>query len=1224
MLFSSILLGICQSTASRLLAKGLEKPVKNIFNPDKSYEKKLSRIIKETIEEYETKFPVSAEGKKFPFYHSKDIFEILSEHVLFETNKLPELTSTYEKYPNIIPATSEQLQAFYSLFLEKVGKDNELKQLFAESKYKEKIIEIDSAIRSIAADIKTVTGAVEEIAQNFRQDGMPVITPYFVRRKEEEELQSILDDRDILLLTGISFCGKSQLAKKIALGLVNKGYQYSYSDDIGEAIRFLRSTTSKRVFLLEDPFGHNSQSENDLNLRKVKELINNLPTGNKLIITSRIEVLKGMMSASSVDECSIGRHSWVDLTNRDPSFLSKVWKSLCEKNKIPEAVNAAINLYLSSANHSGAYIQVGQLAHLTNIPVEKLVGKNLESLLHLAGADSKDISIEIVNRGVVSYELFMALGLAASTTVSIGLEDLSFILSASTLEPGYISSEAQEFSSYSYQNRRNSIESEFPKYESSIQLSHEYLTELGFFQKRGFISITDNRISFTHPTYREAARYLLLSNNVLFFSSIDKIIRKVTVCLSSTSVLNCVKQFDFIYRSSTSEECKRIIRNHALAANRFSIFPGVRDNCFSFLLSILADLTGDAHEEILHSLQRRVSSRDVLWSNDIPYITPSGTVGLFDHLRDAATPNELEHTLNRINSSEYVQVSKVWDLILAIQNGSFKKFPNSLGLKYILNCDEVFVRQKIAHLIMIRSFPDDEEILDAIFSDDHPAVIFEGVKAAILKFASFIKSDQEKIRPYLVTAMSNPFVITRGNSFLSTFGIDYGSESIHWPSVSEKDKKIIWKLWSQLFQVFLKNYPRGLRFPNTGRFGSTLDESAKFISGKEGIEICKEYYNWIDRFLKFSVPDTYEFGLLPYLLDVTSKNTKGRFDLFKKIFSHSDTNFVTYSLSWALSYWKDLTGKEKNIILKILRSNRPDIRWLLATAITRSKVPVEIAEQVFKDGHYFEKEVAIFVQSLPPQLLEDSLSVFFGHPQPLGYLGLDHCPSTIWHKVMAWILSNEYHTGFDLCLREFVGNGLNGFASEIKNDLNLWSELCMKSSNKKRLAERLIFETARTTCNLDSAKEFWTSLIAGYKAAHNLSELSDLIVANILKLQAYNPEDLFEFFDSSFFEDELLVRMNFDKSLIDLLWMIKDDKISSEEACKKIESLLAANNPKDLKLEASFKYIGRVMNSSLSKFPCLKRLEIIENPIRIDVETRWKEFSDDYELNNWVNSHADS
>ncbi|NMB42664.1 MAG: hypothetical protein GX995_00865, partial [Clostridiales bacterium] len=88
----------------------------------------------------------------------------------------------------------------------------------------------------------------------------------YISRIERESCRKILSTNNVLLLTGISFCGKSYLAKDIAQEYLENGYRVKrvgelYGDD--GAISFIRhGSIEDRMLILEDPFGQ-VETKND-------------------------------------------------------------------------------------------------------------------------------------------------------------------------------------------------------------------------------------------------------------------------------------------------------------------------------------------------------------------------------------------------------------------------------------------------------------------------------------------------------------------------------------------------------------------------------------------------------------------------------------------------------------------------------------------------------------------------------------------------------------------------------------------------------------------------------------------------------------------------------------------------------------------------------------------------------------------------------------------------
>ncbi|WP_394265678.1 NACHT domain-containing protein [Bergeyella zoohelcum] len=139
----SVILYIGKILMEQLIAEKGYGFFKKIFFQNKKYSKRLSKIIRKTIDEFEKRHPVQKSGSKFPFYHSQIVFEQLMKYVLFKKNSenIDKLLEELKKNPNIIVPSKEEIISFYELFYKNINCDNELKALFIEENYKEKIFE---------------------------------------------------------------------------------------------------------------------------------------------------------------------------------------------------------------------------------------------------------------------------------------------------------------------------------------------------------------------------------------------------------------------------------------------------------------------------------------------------------------------------------------------------------------------------------------------------------------------------------------------------------------------------------------------------------------------------------------------------------------------------------------------------------------------------------------------------------------------------------------------------------------------------------------------------------------------------------------------------------------------------------------------------------------------------------------------------------------------------
>ena len=89
-------------------------------------------------------------------------------------------------------------------------------------------------------------------------------------------------------MTGVSQCGKTELAKKIANAYVDMGFNKirSTSELLTIENFFNQNPSENKIAILEDPFGHIKPKEGTTELKKrISDICHSLPSHHKLIIT---------------------------------------------------------------------------------------------------------------------------------------------------------------------------------------------------------------------------------------------------------------------------------------------------------------------------------------------------------------------------------------------------------------------------------------------------------------------------------------------------------------------------------------------------------------------------------------------------------------------------------------------------------------------------------------------------------------------------------------------------------------------------------------------------------------------------------------------------------------------------------------------------------------------------------------------------------------------------
>ncbi|WP_181871960.1 NACHT domain-containing protein [Bergeyella zoohelcum] len=161
----SVILYIGKILIEQLIAEKGYGFFKKIFFQNKKYSKRLSKIIRKTIDEFEKRHPVQKSGSKFPFYHSQIVFEQLMKYVLFKKNSenIDKLLEELKKNPNIIVLSKEEIISFYELFYKNINCDNELKALFIKENYQEKIFENSNDLSILIEGQNRIETKIDEI-----------------------------------------------------------------------------------------------------------------------------------------------------------------------------------------------------------------------------------------------------------------------------------------------------------------------------------------------------------------------------------------------------------------------------------------------------------------------------------------------------------------------------------------------------------------------------------------------------------------------------------------------------------------------------------------------------------------------------------------------------------------------------------------------------------------------------------------------------------------------------------------------------------------------------------------------------------------------------------------------------------------------------------------------------------------------------------------------------
>ncbi|MDM1680770.1 ATP-binding protein [Myroides odoratimimus] len=163
-----VLVSIVVYVSSRFIDQFLQEEgygkIKAFFFPKKTYQRRLIKIIHETIDDFEKKELKKITFGKIYFYHSQVLFEELNKCILFNNLETDynSLILLLKSNSNIIVPDISELKEFYDIFVNKMKNDKQLKKLFIEENYKIKIFQLAENINNLERKIDEQSLVIQE------------------------------------------------------------------------------------------------------------------------------------------------------------------------------------------------------------------------------------------------------------------------------------------------------------------------------------------------------------------------------------------------------------------------------------------------------------------------------------------------------------------------------------------------------------------------------------------------------------------------------------------------------------------------------------------------------------------------------------------------------------------------------------------------------------------------------------------------------------------------------------------------------------------------------------------------------------------------------------------------------------------------------------------------------------------------------------------------------
>ena len=874
----------------------------------------------------------------------------------------------------------------------------------ARSQVNQVITELLEAVRSARDQRSDCFANVVRTLISWRDADLVLEPATIVDREDIELLESVLLQERLLLLRGRSQCGKSITARMLLARMRTQGFKVHIGQDVREATRILYATGADDiVYLLDDPIGLN-ETHPELAWEGLQRLVSNLPPHRYLIITSRTDDLYRLLGEEETEWDLFGS-SWTDLTVTDRAFLWTIWQQM--SSGLSQNVRSSIEQHITH-DPIGSLLQPGQLRFLVRQRNEELATMSSSMLLSKARFNSRSLSSILSRQGPAIRNILRVLSLVSTHVESSIEEDIAYILSDGFEYP---SEDKREFP-YLKTYRLGTLDEEDicspPQYQNAPTLDGVYAEALDALERQGMLQRYAGRVQFTHPDYSEAA---IIARDIRSQGdqvAIENFYLKAIFSVDPTTAYTAA-------RSLSIEQQRRHARNKpyeyiftiALRGLR-SLYPRVRDACLEILILAINKLSKSQKEEVWRVLDNYYADTELInWIGDEPWIVPSIEQPL--KIPRALEPkfNPMEPTLPQVFNSSY-------DTWHALQNNAL---PYEALIKS-LEKPESFIRREAVSQLMGSNRTVHHSVLDRIL-DDHPVVTSEAIWVLIANRPSAGLLIIHRERLVKAAGRVGVAIVLRHRFFRAAFRA--------YPAIKAKSEVVL-----EILKSILESLPLSPNFTDDVHLDGVLESLTRILPEERYIEIARIRFSYLMQRLKFSLPDDYGLCISDFILKHVPADEPDRYRILKELLNHPETAVAVSSLAYCMSWWNNMTPKERELCTEVLTTERDDSVWLKAVVLTRSQaVPSEVLNCLNLPDNFFSLSESASIRALSDGVLSACIRMYSGKPQPLWYIGLHHDGKDKWLPIIEMIASMPMHEQFIYCLDSCLhlacsGNWPNG------------------------------------------------------------------------------------------------------------------------------------------------------------------------------------------------------
>jgi len=824
----------------------------------------------------------------------------------------------------------------------------------------------------------------------------------YIARGDEEDLKLKLSAEKVLLLAGRPRIGKTMTSRQLAGDFEQMGFIVKIAESVQSAQRFLMDPVDEnRLAVVDDPFGGAHATDDALReLALLEQLLGSIRTNRRLIVVQAQDRLLEIARKKSVDEMETRGVKWIELGHLDCVFLSNVWTQACTTYSVPNWLSECVQAALST---SALDLEPGCLLYLATNHHKLSAGATLPEIIRLAREDAQTLGRALKAEGL--GPLVTALAISTTPDLPVSPTELAFAMGAGGPDrPGMSKVIGKSISFGAPTTRSRPPE---PQYDPLPELvsGTDILVEI--LESRRILEIRAGGLyAFTHPFYRASSESLIDGATARAAKSALETVGRTLLSLSPESSDAAARNLSWFYDRLNSPDGRAAVIEIAIDGLS-SIFPRTRDDCFAFLVKRLTHLPSEKQSQISKwvSAVTYFNIDDVEWFNGQPRI-PAGTMGATiesDIFAKERPWEEIKDVVRALDNAEATVISpeQAAAALTHLSNHPKKMTHSSAGR--LLSYDVALIRAPAAAAWISVPRADDDDLLDRIFGEEHPAVATEVLKSVLAVWDDCEPKRRLKLQGGLVAMANSPIA-----------ALAFIERLVLFDRIEETGDAPPWELFSELMSQVMKALPTGAVF-REARLYNVLSEGLAHIPNEALLRIADYWIDLLHNSVSTRRLSDYMLGVTDILIEGTTSEPSTRSGRVERLLGLPGTSARIRVVADLVPRWDLLTPAEQHALLKQLETPAEDLDWLRATAITRESVPPEILTLILPEKGLLALSSLPTILNTPTALLNAAVHVYTGWHPEVQYIGVYGGPDKIWRPVVAHFAQQASHPLFEIC-----------------------------------------------------------------------------------------------------------------------------------------------------------------------------------------------------------------